>query len=269
MDKAIKKETEAIKVSGAILHYNTRGAGPMLLMIPAGGGDASTYDGVANFLADWYTVVCYDRRGYSNSVLENPDEVPSITSHADDIHFLLEKLTNAPAYIFGSSSGGVIALDFFMRYSTQIKALLLHEPAKNIIADPDEPYVDLSEVVKKGGMQALQKFIGLDFSEKKSAIGGEGAQREANMKFFISKEPKAIQQYQYNLDGLKAAAEKVPVVILGSTTAKDAVGHRGAEVAAEFFGKTIIDVPGNHAGYQAFPKEFAEKLHSIIEDFEL
>ena len=259
-----KKKIEYLEVQGVTLYYEIRGKGPVLLMIPAGGGDASSYNEVADYLSAWYTVVTYDRRGYSHSKLNNPDEIPTIESNADDVHYLLQKITREPAFVFGSSSGGVIALDFVTRFQQQVSTLIIHEPAKNIIPNPEEPFVDLATLYKEGGPAAVQKYIGVDFNARKSAVAGAGAQRSANMKFFMEKEPKAIGEYQFNLDGLTAAAKKVHIIIGGSTTAKEATGYRGAQSAAAFFDTPIIDFPGDHAGYINFPKEYAYQLHTIL-----
>lgn len=260
-----EKKSGLLEVVGTTLYYEVRGNGPVLLLIAAGGGDASSYNDVAEYLAEWYTVVTYDRRGYSHSKLNNPDEVPSIESHADDAHLLLQKITQEPAFVFGSSSGGVIALDFVTRYPQQVRTIIIHEPAKFIIPDPNQPYVNLGKLLKEEGPAAVQKFIGLDFNARKSAIAGDGAQRAENMKFFMEKEPKAISAYNFDLDGLKAAAKQTQILIGGSTTAKEAIGHRGAEVAAKFFNTNIIEFPGDHAGYIVYPKEYAEELHQVFE----
>lgn len=50
-------------VPGALLHYQVRGStGPLLLILPSGGGDADSCDALAGHLADHHTVVSYDRR---------------------------------------------------------------------------------------------------------------------------------------------------------------------------------------------------------------
>jgi pimeloyl-ACP methyl ester carboxylesterase len=265
MNNSNEKMIGSLPLAGTNLYYEVRGSGPVLLFIPAGGGDASSYEGVAEYLSAWYTVVTYDRRGYSHSKLTDPDETPTIQTSADDIHELLTTVTDEPAFVFGSSSGGVIALDLVTRYADQIKAIVIHEPAKFIIPKPDEPFVDLGKLFKEGGPAAVQKYIGVDFTARKSAVGGDGAQREANMKFFMQKEPKMVGEYQYNLDGLKAVAKKTKIIIGGSTTAKQAIGYRGAEIAAGFFGTSIISFPGDHAGYIAYPQEFANALHKVFQ----
>ena len=54
-------------VPGAQLYYETRGSGPLMLMIPGANGDADAFGMVADRLAARHTVVTYDRRGFSRS----------------------------------------------------------------------------------------------------------------------------------------------------------------------------------------------------------
>lgn len=62
-----------LRVNGATLHYEVRGQGPLLLLIPGGTGGAASLATVAADLADTYTVVTYDPRGMSRSRLDDPE----------------------------------------------------------------------------------------------------------------------------------------------------------------------------------------------------
>ncbi|MEU6725222.1 hypothetical protein ABZ917_16070 [Nonomuraea wenchangensis] len=57
-------KTGTLRVPGAELFHEVRGRGPMLLLVPGGGGDAGTFDGIAEVLARDFTVVAADPRGY-------------------------------------------------------------------------------------------------------------------------------------------------------------------------------------------------------------
>jgi pimeloyl-ACP methyl ester carboxylesterase len=63
----------SLRVNGASLHYEVRGQGPLLLLIPGGAGDAASFDGIADDLAAEYTVATYDPRGMSRSTLDDPE----------------------------------------------------------------------------------------------------------------------------------------------------------------------------------------------------
>jgi pimeloyl-ACP methyl ester carboxylesterase len=57
---------------GCELYFERRGSGPPLLLIVGGGGDCGYYEEVAGILADEFTVLSYDRRGNSRSILHGP-----------------------------------------------------------------------------------------------------------------------------------------------------------------------------------------------------
>src|SRR5215217_3352322 len=98
-------KADMLHVPGATLYYETRGSGPVLLLIAGGGTDAGVFEGLAHFLAADYTVVSYDPRGNSRSPLDEPPEDQQIEVHSDDARLLLETVANDPAAVFGTSSG--------------------------------------------------------------------------------------------------------------------------------------------------------------------
>ncbi|MFD8638394.1 alpha/beta fold hydrolase, partial [Streptomyces sp. NPDC059656] len=65
--------TGRLRVDGATLHYEVRGDGPLLLLIPGGSGGAASFDAIADDLAAEHTVATYDPRGMSRSTLNDPD----------------------------------------------------------------------------------------------------------------------------------------------------------------------------------------------------
>jgi pimeloyl-ACP methyl ester carboxylesterase len=110
-----------LEVDGAQLYYEIRGAGPLLLMIPGASGSTDAYNGVADFLAPHLTVVTYDRRGFSRSQLSGPqDDTQRLVIAANDAARLLKRSSRAPAMIFGSSSGAIVALEFLARHPSLV-----------------------------------------------------------------------------------------------------------------------------------------------------
>lgn len=261
------KKIGILKVHDATLYYEVRGKGPILLMIPAAGCDANSYVKVAYYLSDWYTVVTYDRRGYSRSKINSSEKIPTVESNGDDAHCLLDMLSNEPANVYGSSAGAIIALDLVARYPEQVRILIAHEPPKAPSLTPQiDKEINLSGFFKCGGIKAVQEHIGVNLNEKKLVVERDDIRRKRNMKFFIEKEPKSIVAYKFNLDALKVAAIHTQIIIGGSTTAKKFIGYRGAIVASNFFKTNIIEFPGDHLGYLSFPKKYADKLHEVFEE---
>jgi pimeloyl-ACP methyl ester carboxylesterase len=77
-------KAQTLQLSGTTLYYETRGSGPVLLLIAGGGTDAGIFEGLASFLAHDYTVITYDPRGNSRSPLDGPLVDQQIEVHSDD-----------------------------------------------------------------------------------------------------------------------------------------------------------------------------------------
>src|SRR4028118_1116272 len=94
--------TDTLKVPGAMLHYEVRGAGPVLLLIPGGPADAGAFVPISSELSDRYAVVTYDPRGLSRSPVDGEPRDTTVGTFADDAHRLLAALGAEPAYVLGS-----------------------------------------------------------------------------------------------------------------------------------------------------------------------
>jgi pimeloyl-ACP methyl ester carboxylesterase len=116
-----------ISVPGAELYVESRGSGPVLLLITGGPTDAGMFTDLAGRLAGRYTVLTYDQRGHSRSTLEGePGDI--LSAHVEDAGAILREAGNEPAYIYGNSGGGTIGLGLVMRHPELVHTLIVHEP---------------------------------------------------------------------------------------------------------------------------------------------
>jgi pimeloyl-ACP methyl ester carboxylesterase len=83
--------TRSITVPGARLHYEIRGAGPLLLVIGSPMTSAE-FAPLADALASDHTVVTYDPRGYAASPVDDPGAPCSVEQRADDVNAILDDL---------------------------------------------------------------------------------------------------------------------------------------------------------------------------------
>ncbi|MFF1920078.1 alpha/beta fold hydrolase [Streptomyces sp. NPDC058221] len=128
-----------LRVNGATLHYEVRGQGPLLLLIPGGTGGAASFDGIAEDLAEEYTVATYDPRGMSRSPLDDPEAEQRVAEHADDAFRILELLSpGEPARVFGASSGAITAVHLLTARTGRITRVVAHEPPMVEVL-PDSP----------------------------------------------------------------------------------------------------------------------------------
>jgi pimeloyl-ACP methyl ester carboxylesterase len=131
-----EKEMTTATFDGVVVDYETRGAGPALLMLAPGGFDATmekwTTAGVwkgmrpLDTLTSEFTVIAYDRResGQSGGRVEKL----SWALFADQAKGLLDHLSIASAFVLGGCMGCSVALAFAARYPAATRALVLHWP---------------------------------------------------------------------------------------------------------------------------------------------
>ena len=93
-----------LEVPGARLYYEATGAGPLFVLIPGAPGSADSYRMIAGPLAEHYTVVAYDRRGFSHSALDGPQDYDHrVETDADDVRRLIEHLSGEPPSCSGTA----------------------------------------------------------------------------------------------------------------------------------------------------------------------
>ncbi|ORX79401.1 hypothetical protein K493DRAFT_138005, partial [Basidiobolus meristosporus CBS 931.73] len=104
----------------------------LLVLILGANGEAGIFQGLAEH---HYTVVTYDQRGYSRSLLKTTEENETVDSHdtsrlitdAKDAHLLIQHLGSQPAYVFGSSSSTIVTLQLGKDYPDSIHTVIVHE----------------------------------------------------------------------------------------------------------------------------------------------
>jgi pimeloyl-ACP methyl ester carboxylesterase len=264
--------SSTLHVPGATLSYEVRGTGPFLLMIAGGSGGSAGYNGIANLLADQYTVVTYDRRGFAASTPDDPDADVLIETHADDAHHLLAALTTEPAAVFGSSAGALVALDLVARYPTQVHTLIAHEPpAHYLLPDGRASTANILEVYQReGAFGAFRQYVsqmGVTYDKREpeaelppSTPQNAAANAEALFKYTYP----AVRRYRLNTPALLTAPTRI--TIAGGRDGREFVGYRCAMAVAEQLKTAVIEFPSHHVGYMSHPKAFAERLLTTLDN---
>jgi pimeloyl-ACP methyl ester carboxylesterase len=265
-----------LKVPGAQLYYEVQGVGPVLLMIPGGPTDAGIFASLGKSLIDRYTVVRYDPRGNSRSVLDGPWEDQDMDVHGDDAARFLEVLGDEPAYVLGSSGGAQIGLNLAARHPRRVKALVAHEPpCMALLPNPEEQLAFGQDVyntyLTAGAGSAMQKFMvgaGLagppvQRTEPPSPEMVESFARvKGNVDYFLAHGFIPIGTYIPDVAALRAGPVRI-VVGVGETSA-GTLPFRSAVALAELLGITPVGFPGGHGGYNDNPEAFADKLHETL-----
>lgn len=108
---------------GTIIAYDKKGQGPLLVLVLGALNRRSQGKKLTELLADRFTVVSYDRRGRGDST----DTLPySTDKEVEDIEALIDELGGS-AYLYGHSSGCVLALMAANKLGDKVKSLALYE----------------------------------------------------------------------------------------------------------------------------------------------
>ncbi len=128
----------AISKDGTPIAYELTGSGPLLILVSAALTDRDGNRPLAKQLASSFTVLNYDRRGRGKSGNRQPW---AVEREIQDLE-TLANLSPGPVYLFGSSSGAVLALDAADRLGPKLAKLFLYEPP--FIVDNSRPPMSAS-----------------------------------------------------------------------------------------------------------------------------
>ncbi|GII03923.1 alpha/beta fold hydrolase [Planobispora takensis] len=272
-----------LRVDGATLHYEVRGRGPLLLLIPGGTGGAASFDGVAEDLAADYTVASYDPRGLSRSPLDDPQAPQSVARHAEDAFRLLELLSpDAPARVAGCSSGAIVALHLLAACPGRIERVVAHEPpVVEVLPDAAEHRALLARVrdtlERDGLMPAAAVFAaglrrpGAEPAEPAGvpAVTGLPPQARArvertmaDMPYFLGRIVPSFMAYTPDVERLEALSDRL--VLAAGTDSRGELPYRPAAFLAERLGTGLVHFPGGHTGLSTHPAEFGERLRKVL-----
>ena len=260
-------QTSILEVPGARLYYETQGSGPVMLMVPGASGTAESFKSVREHLAAHYTVVIYDRRGFSRSQLNGPQDFDHrLATDADDVRRLIEHMSDEPAIVFGGSSGALVALEVLTRHPSVVRTLVPHEPPAMRLLPDGQKWIDfffeVYDLYRQSGLEpALKKFRAQAFAESDRQARARAPKNEdtlANAAHWFEHELRQYPAVDLDLDALKAHAERI-VLMAG----RESRGHPTYAVNVELgkkLGRDLIELPGGHVGFLTQPAEFAREF---------
>ena len=134
-----------IKRPDCKLYCRAEGKGPLLLLVHGVACDSDYFRETARLLTKKYTVVTYDRRGYTRSqfinaelgnesVLDDSNALSvkkpdfSMEIQVEDAASVIRYMNMGAAYVVGSSAGAVLSAALALRFPELVRALVLHEP---------------------------------------------------------------------------------------------------------------------------------------------
>ncbi|GII81877.1 alpha/beta hydrolase [Sphaerisporangium rufum] len=269
--------TGMLRVPGAHIYHEVRGSGPVLLLLPGGGGDAAVFDPMAEILAEHFTVVAVDPRGYSRSTLDTGPVDQRVEVQSDDAHRLLSHLTPAgeQAFVFGGSSGAIVALDLLARHPDRLRRVVAHEPpcfltlpdAAEHRALVEEVYATLrTEGWRAAGARFLAGVGGTvrplpDGAGLPPRTAGMLERLQANAPLMMEYELRSFTSYLPDEQALARAGGRL--VLAAGRESRGHLPYRPAALLAERLGLPLVEFPGGHS-FTDRPQEFARQLAEVL-----
>ena len=262
-----------LDVPGARLYYETRGSGPLLVMVPGAAGHGDSFAMVAQHLAARYAVVTYDRRGFSRSRLDGPqDYAHRLATETDDVRRLIEHLGDEPAIIFGTSSGGIVALDVLARHPAVVRTVVPYEPAAISELSDAQRWIEFFHHIydryRTSGIQAARtEFRARAFSSADGQAMGRGdamnsEYAHANAVYWFEHELRQYPAVKLDIGALAAYADRI--VLASGRESHGQPCYEVNVVLGKRLGLEVVEMSGGHVGFATHPAEFADELVRVL-----
>jgi pimeloyl-ACP methyl ester carboxylesterase len=110
------------QVSPVELNVRVRGQGTPILCLHGHPGSSGSLAVFTDFLSDRFQTIAPDLRGYGESPVRSNFEM---LDHLDDLELLLNRLNIDRCLILGWSLGGILAMEFALRFPQRVMGLIL------------------------------------------------------------------------------------------------------------------------------------------------
>ncbi|MEO6082431.1 MAG: alpha/beta hydrolase [Umezawaea sp.] len=263
---------ETLRVPDALLHYEVRGSGPLVVLVGAP-MDARSFEGLADLLAADHTVLTTDPRGINRSKVDDPDQDSTAEMRADDLARLIEHVDAGPAVVLGSSGGAVSALALVEARPDLVGTVIAHEPPSlNLLEDREELHAGTEDIIAThlagDVVGAWRKFLAqanivLPEGVFEMMFAGErDAQQVADDRFQHEHMMRPTIQWMPDAGVLRSIPTRV-VVGIGEESAGQ-ICDRTSRALAELLGVEPTMFPGDHIGFAHDPAGFEVRLREVL-----
>ena len=162
---ALVAHTALSSPDGTTIAYDKQGEGAALILVDGALTVHSSGSGeLARLLAPHFTVYGFDRRGRG----ESGDTLPyAVDREIDDIEALIDR-AGGPAFLYGHSSGGPLAMRAAIRLGRKISKIAMYEPPYNNDPGAQESWSrylrQLREILAEGrrgdAVALFMRFVG-------------------------------------------------------------------------------------------------------------
>jgi pimeloyl-ACP methyl ester carboxylesterase len=263
---------ETFRVPDALLHYEVRGAGPLVVLVGAP-MDARPFASLADLLATDHTVLTTDPRGINRSTVDDPDADSTPELRADDLARLITHLDAGPAAVLGSSGGAVSALALTQTRPELVHTVVAHEPPLDELLDDRERLHELTEDIittyfAGDVVGAARKFLAVaDINLPEQVFqqmfaAPRAARQTADDDYQHAHMLRPTTRWRPDLSALRWGPTRIVVGIGEESTGQ--LCDRTSRALAAALGIEPTMFPGDHIGFVGNPEAFATRLRDVL-----
>jgi pimeloyl-ACP methyl ester carboxylesterase len=274
-----------VTTEGDDLYYEVRGQGQPFLMISAGGGDGDYYAAVADLLCDEYKVITYDRRANARSTMNDPQNF-EISQQSRDAVAVLRAAGETSAFVFGNSSGAVIALDMAKTQPQAVQAVVVHEaPVPRVLPQARKWQRHFARVYltafRFGSYVAATQFmLGVQIpvlklaraqsrsneytKSRREQSGEHRISNKVGADVLVKLELLPVTNYLPDVELIKKNGVRVFMAVGEWALKRKTWYAQAAHMLAEQLGCELVTFPGHHGSYMDMPEEWAATLRSVL-----
>ncbi|MET7378908.1 alpha/beta fold hydrolase [Streptomyces sp. NPDC005526] len=288
------------------LFYDVRGTGPVLLVLPGGAGHPMGLDGLTERLARRFTVVTYDPLGLAHGRLGHPVADQRVERWSEGARRVLDAVLprGERAFVLGTSSGGIAALDLLARHPGRLRHVVAHEaPCVAVLPDgarQGERFRQVYAAYRAAGPRAagarLTDVLGGREPGVVEAGAGQPLSRAEELSspmalflahvlvpftsyvpsgLYVAQSPPVASASRAPESSHMSPASRAPdadpadpagarLTSAAGAGSRGLLLHRTAARLAERTGGTFAEFPGGHLGAAEHPEAFALRLEQVL-----
>ncbi|GAB4051852.1 alpha/beta fold hydrolase [Catellatospora paridis] len=264
--------TGTLEVPGAALHYEVRGAGPLVVLIGAP-MDGRAFTPLAELGAADHLVLTTDPRGIFRSSVDDRDQDSTPRQRGDDLARLIAHLDAGPAVVLGSSGGAVSALALAETRPELVGTVIAHEPPLDeLVEDRVQLREQTDDMIAtylggdpRGAFAKFLKIANIELPPPvfEAIVGGErDEQSVADEHFQYAHMLLPTVSFIPDTAALRANGTRV-VVGIGEDSTGQLCDRTSRALAAQLDIEPTM-FPGDHFGFADDPAAFAVRLREVL-----
>jgi pimeloyl-ACP methyl ester carboxylesterase len=197
-----------------------------------------------------------------------------LAADGDDVASLLTHLGAAGhGFVFGNSSGALVAMKFLLDHpNTAVKAIAHEPPVVKVLPDADRWrdffYRDYDEFAQSGmpaGMKMFVEHIVSPVDAEMISMGDDPSPvRKTNAQYWVEHELRQYPNYDWDLEAIGAQQGTLMLAVGEGSLADHQWTSRSSLILAQRCGLPLLQVPGYHLGFLQRPAEFADRISRAL-----